>query len=245
MNRRKNLGAGMLLLSGLVFAGEPLDQLRGDSVSWARLLTPNHDWNIHEDRDPTLAQFIRANTSLDIRMSPQAANPARLEQLCRYPFIYAKDLRWVSNATHRVNLGEYLRRGGFLCVDACATEAVNPDMEVYLRENRAIFERIFPQAQIQKLPETHAVYTSYFKLRRADIYTADMGNQSRCANYGLYGVFVDGRLVAVISMYGLQCGWLQTPQRAPGCMKCMVNIYVHALLEGGATPPAVAPKLKP
>ncbi len=28
MNRWKILGAGMLLLSGLVFAGEPLDQLR-------------------------------------------------------------------------------------------------------------------------------------------------------------------------------------------------------------------------
>ena len=221
-----------LVLSGWAVFGSDSDKLRGGQVRWARLVTPNSDWQIHADRDAALAQFIRANTSLDLRMSPHPADPAHLEQLCSHPFIYAKDLRWVSNAALLANLGEYLRRGGFLCVDACATEAVNPDMEVYLRENSAIFRRLFPEARIRKLPETHGIYSSYFKLSRADLYTADMGNQARCANYGLYGVFVDDRPVAVISMYGLQCGWPQTPMRAPGCMKCIVNIYVYAMTSG-------------
>jgi hypothetical protein len=105
-------------------------------------------------------------------------------------------------------------------------------MEVYLRDNRAIFKRIFPEAEIRKLPETHGIYTCYFKLSRADVYTADMGNQQRCANYGLYGVFVDDRMVAVISMYGLQCGWPQTPMRASGCMKFILNMYIYAMTAG-------------
>lgn len=232
--------AGLLLATGLIALVLTLSAappktgaaLRAEPVSWARLITPNPDWNIHGDRDPDLAQFIRANTSLDIQRSPQPANATRLEDLCRHPFIYAKDLQWVNQAAHLANLGEYLRRGGFLCVDACATEAVNPDMEVYLRANRAIFQRLLPEAEIRKLPATHGIYDCYFKLSRADVYTVDMGNQERCANYGMYGVFMSNRMVAVISMYGLQCGWPQTPRRTPGCMKFILNTYVYAMTAG-------------
>jgi len=208
------------------------ERLRAEKVDWARLVTPNKDWDIHGDRDPALASFIRENTSLDIHRSLQSADPAHLEDLCRHPFIYAKDLRWISDTTQLANIGEYLRRGGFLCVDACATKAVNPDMEVYLRANSAIFKRMFAAAEIRKLPATHAIYHSYFNLSRADVYTADMGNQQRCANYGLYGVFVDHRMVAVISMYGLECGWPQTPLRTSGCMKFILNIYIYAMTAG-------------
>jgi hypothetical protein len=229
--------AVLALLAAMAFtlgAAQPKtgEQLRAEPVDWARLITPNKDWDIHGDRDPDLAQFIRDNTSLDIHRSSQSANPADLDALCRHPFIYAKDLRWVSDASQLANIGEYLRRGGFLCVDACATEAVNPDMEVCLRANGDIFKRIFPQADIRKLPPTHGIYHCYFNLSRADVYTADMGNQARCDNYGLYGVFVDHRMVAVISMYGLECGWPQTPQRTPGCMKFILNIYIYAMTAG-------------
>lgn len=110
--------------------------------------------------------------------------------------------------------------------------AVNPDMPAYLRDNSAIFKRLFPTAEIRKLAETQGVYTCYFKVSRADLYTADMGNQTKCADYGLQGVFVDNRLVAILSMYGLECGWPQTPQRTPGCMKLILNLYIHALTAG-------------
>jgi hypothetical protein len=105
-------------------------------------------------------------------------------------------------------------------------------MEVVLRDNSALFSRMLPGARIQKLPETHGVYTGCFKLSRADVYTADMGNQARCANYGLYGVLVDDRMVAIISLYGLQCGWPQTPMRTAGCMKFILNLYVYAMIAG-------------
>jgi hypothetical protein len=228
----KLLGTGAAGIPILPAWGAALEKLRGDRVDWARLVTPNKDWDVHGDRDPALAQFIRANTSLDIQRSPAPANPAHLDELCRHPFIYAKDLRWVNDETQLTNIGEYLRRGGFMCVDACATEAVNPDMELYLRENSAIFKRIFPEAGIRKLPETHGIYNCYFKLSREDVYTADMGNQTRCANYGLYGVFLGDRMVAVISMYGLECGWPQTPKRTTGCMKFILNMYMYAMMAG-------------
>jgi hypothetical protein len=225
----KTLVTGLVFLPGAAAFGRGAVRLRAERVGWARLATTNPDWQIHSDRDGALAQFIRNNTSLDISTSASAANPARLEQLCCHPFIYAKDLRRIGDAAQLANIGEYLRRGGFMCIDPCATESVNPDMEVFLRDNIAIFNRMLPGARIQKLPATHGVYTCYFKLSRADVYTADMGNQARCANYELYGVSVDERMVAILSMYGLQCGWPQTPLRTAGCMKFILNLYVYAM----------------
>ena len=226
------LTTGAVFLPGAAAWAGALDRLRAERVGWARLVTTHPDWQTHSDRDAALAQFIRSNTSLDISKSPYSANPAHLDQLCRHPFIYAKDLRRVGDAAQLANIGEYLRRGGFLCVDPCATEALNPDMEVVLRDNSALFSRMLPGARIQKLPETHGVYTGCFKLSRADVYTADMGNQARCSNYGLYGVLVDDRMVAIISLYGLQCGWPQTPMRTAGCMKFILNLYVYAMIAG-------------
>jgi hypothetical protein len=39
-------------------------RLRAERVGWARLVTPNRDWQIHGDRDAARAQFIRDNVGL-------------------------------------------------------------------------------------------------------------------------------------------------------------------------------------
>jgi hypothetical protein len=213
---------------------------RGGRVDWARLVTPDKNWDIHSDRDPDLAEFIRRNTNLSIDATWYAADPARLEQLCTYPFIYAKDLTLVRNPAHLANIREYLARGGFICVDACATINITPDMEAYYRGNCAIFERMFPGAVIRQVPETHGVYTCYFKVGWSDIYTRDMGVHTPMPHDGIYGVFVGDRMVALLSMYGLQCGWPQTPMRTPGCMKLILNAYVYAMTAAPEKP--VAPQ---
>ena len=215
-----------LVTPSLIGAAQP----RGGHVDWARLITPDRDWNIHGDHDPELANFIRTNTNLDIPSTSNSANPANLDQLCGYPFIYAKNLKLVRNAAQLANIREYLRRGGFICIDACGySSTTTPDLQAYFRDNFDIFKRMFPAAEVRQLRETHGVYNCYFKVRESDIFTPDMGQHVREQYDGLYGVFVDHRMVAVISMYGLECGWPQTPTRTPGCMKLILNIYVYAM----------------
>lgn len=212
---------------------------RGGRVDWARLMTPDSRWDQHSDRDPDLADFIRKNTSLNIDTKWYAANPAHLAELCSYPFIYAKDLTRVRDPQHLANIREYIARGGFICVDACATAAITPNMEAYYRGNCDIFKRMFPKAEIRHLPETHGIYTCYFTVQERDIYTRDMGVHVPGAHDGMYGVFDGDRMIAVISMYGLQCGWPQTPMRTPGCMKLILNTYIHAMT---ATPETGVPQ---
>src|SRR6478735_1201280 len=78
-------GLGVVMLIGTVIvlgASSPpaKDQLQADQVNWARLITPDKDWDIHGDRYPNLAEFIRANTSLNLWRSFDSANPTHLEQ---------------------------------------------------------------------------------------------------------------------------------------------------------------------
>jgi hypothetical protein len=233
--------ASAFVTPSLIGAAQP----RGGHVDWARLITPDRDWDIHGDHDPELANFIRTNTNLDIPSTSNSADPGNLDQLCRYPFIYAKNLKPVRNAAQLANIREYLRRGGFICIDACGySSTTSPDLQAYFLDNYDIFKRMFPAVEVRQLRENHGVYNCYFKVRESDIFTPDIGWPVREQYYGLYGVFVDHRMVAVISMYGLECGWPQSPQRIPGCMKLILNIYIYAMTaapEAAVATPAETP----
>ncbi|HEX2852616.1 MAG TPA: DUF4159 domain-containing protein [Opitutaceae bacterium] len=193
------------------------------------MITKSRYWNFHTDRDPILAGFIRKETTLNIDPTWYSVDPARLDQLCAIPFIYVKDLAYVRSKTELQNIREYLQRGGFLCIDACTTPPRTPDMEVYLRTNRDILQRLIPGVEILRLPETHAIYHCYFKVQPGDFFPLPNGTPRSREHDGLYGVFEGKRMVGVISMYGLECGWPESPARKPGCMKMIVNIYVYAM----------------
>lgn len=237
LSRRRSLFLRCLagaIASGCVGRAESAAEPRGGRVAWGRMITQSAYWNFHSDRDPSLARFIRKETTLNIDPTWYAVNPSNLEQLCRIPLIYVKNLSDVRREADLQNIREYLRRGGFLCIDACSTPPRTPDMEVYFRTNRDILQRLIPGAEVRSLPETAAIYHCYFGVQRADLYPP--GNRSSPGEHqGLYGVFDGKRMVGVISMYGLECGWPETPARQPGCMKMIVNIYVYAMTRGDET----------
>jgi hypothetical protein len=216
---------------GAVRAEEPTTVPRGGRVAWARLITHSAYWDIHADCDPALANFIRKETTLNIDPTWFSVSPARLDQLCRIPLIYVKDLSYVRGEGDLQNIREYLQRGGFLCIDTCAQPPRTTDMEVYFRTNRDIARRVIAGAEVRPLPETHAIYHCYFGVQRGDIYTPK-SRPLTGEHDGLYGVFDGERMVGVISMYGLECGWLAVPDRKAGCMKMIVNIYVYAMTRG-------------
>ena len=51
------------------------------------------------------------------------------------------------------------------------------------------------------------------------------------AKHGLYRVFHGERMVAVLGVSGLQCGWAQTMHAGHDVesMRMLVNIYVYAM----------------
>jgi hypothetical protein len=204
---------------------------RGGLVGWARLATPDSAWALHSDQDPKLAEFIRSQTSLNIDPVWYTARPGELGELCTYPFIYVKDLTRLNAPDHLKNVQEYLRRGGFLCIDPCVNGFSPTKKLALIRRHADLFKTLFPDCVVRELPDSHEIYRCYFSVTVHELYTPDMIKRgaTKPPNIGLRGVFLDNRMIAVISTTGLECGWPETPQRAPACMKMIVNSYIYAM----------------
>jgi hypothetical protein len=223
-------------LSLRMSAGEQ-DQLRAERVGWARLKTPTEYWMRHANGDPNLTRFIRANTTLNIDPAWYVADVERLEEMCAYPLLFAQSIVVVDSATGKSHIAEYIRRGGFLLIDACCNQVINPSPDLFLQKHIKLISEILPEARVVPLPNTHELYRCFFHISSGPPHTYDRNvfDPNR-AKHGLYAIQIGNRMAGIITLSGLQCGW--SGQAAPAghdvlCMRMMVNIYMYAMLQGG------------
>ena len=243
MNLQPNMKRVVCAMMGLAFGvlaawGAEQGPL-GGRVAWGRLVTGSWSWTVHSANDPLLARFIREHTSLNIDPTCYAADPARLEQLCAYPFIYVKDLWHIRDAGDLRNIQEYLRRGGFICVDPCKAVLNAADVAAFPRQQAQWFTRLLPGCAVRELPDDHEIFRCYFTVRIDDLFPPQMLAQgaTKPPRIGMQGVFLGERMVAVICDSGLECGWTPTPQRVTGCKEMIANIYVYAMTRSSDASP--------
>jgi hypothetical protein len=226
------------------------DRLRGDRVGWARLKTPDEFWMRHAAGDSKLMSFLREHTTLNIDPTWYVAEVQSLEQMRQYPLLFSQNLAVIQNAAGRANVAEYMRRGGFLLVDACCNITINPDHDAFLASQTDFFKSVLPEAKVVALPSNHPVYRAVFPISGGHPPHTYFNNihAPRKARHGLYGIMAENHMLGMISLSGLQCGWspmgtLPPPGHREDCMQMLVNIYVFAMLQGGegTTPGAVTP----
>lgn len=213
------------------------DLLRGGRVGWARLKTPDGYWERHAEADSRLSRFIRSRTSLNIDPTWYVASVDILEGpegLCTYPLIFANSLGAATTPKARQNLSEYLKRGGFLVVDACINRTINRSPDEFLRRNTEVFAELLPGSEVRPLPDNHEIYSCFFNVEEKPPHTYHEAQyDARWARHGLKGVFFEERMVAVITLSGLQCGWAGVPAKSrnhgENCMEMMLNIYIYAM----------------
>lgn len=238
-----------VLLAGATFAprlaalGYGLDDLRGDRVGWTRLKTPSPYWQRHSGSDPVMIRFFREATTLNIDPTWYVADVESLPQMIKYPFLFSQGVQMVQTATGHDNLAEYIRRGGFILLDACCHSDVTPNFDVFIRQHMDFFALALPEAQVSLLPSSHEIYRCYFQIPGGippHTFMSGIYDMQK-AGHGLYGVTIGKRMVGLISVSGLQCGWdrvTAVPAIAPAghdvaCMKMLVNIYTYAMMQVG------------
>jgi hypothetical protein len=224
--------AACLASSARAAPGAEPEPPRGGRVGWARLKTSSGHWKRHARSDFVLSDFIRTHTSLNMDPSWYAADPAQIESLAAYPLVFTNDLTTVRDERSRQNLGEYLKRGGFLIVDGCVNTEVTPNPDRFLSDNREMLLGLLPGGSIRELSKEHELYTSYFPLRLRPVHTQRQPYKQQWMRHGLYGVWDrHHRMVAVLGVSGFQCGWdgFGEPGGGAECMKTVVNIYVYAM----------------
>lgn len=209
------------------------EERRGGHVQWARLKTDYVFWSRHVATEGRLLDYVRENTSLDIDATWAAADLGDLDSLTAYPFLYAEGIQTVRDAKAQGNLREYLLRGGFLLIDSCINPKVNPDPDAFLAGQIRRFSEILPRAVIRPIPAGHEIYRCFFTLRELPHSYMKAVFDPRWARHPLYTVQVDDRLVAIISLAGLKCGWSFPDnglEHQIASMQMLVNIYTHALM---------------
>ncbi len=237
----RSLIVGAALAPALSLAAS-LDRLRGDRVGWARLKTPSSQWRRHAGSDPILTNFFRDQTTLNIDPVWYAADADDLHQLCTYPFLFSQDVSAIIAPLGRGNLAEYIRRGGFVLVDACHDSHVTPDFDAFLQHQIEFYSAVLPEARVVSLPPTHDVYRCHFQIPNGKPPHTFAGNvyDAQKARHGLYGVVIGSRTAGIISLCGWQCGWdhvtehgMSTPAGLDvACMQMVVNIYIYAMMQG-------------
>jgi hypothetical protein len=215
-------------------------ELRGDRVGWARLKTPSEWWMRHANGDPALMKFIREHTSLNIDPTWYVAEADKLDDLCKYPLLFSQGIHVLAKTSARTNVAEYVRRGGFLLVDACCHPGATPDSEVFLAQHVQLLGEILPEARVVLLPPEHPIYRCYFEIpdhQPPHTFYGHVYNAAK-AKLGLHGIMIGSRMVGLISLSGLQCGWSPLGDIPPpvghdlACMKMLVNLYVFAMTQG-------------
>jgi hypothetical protein len=239
----KLLPAACVVCGRLGARAAEYESLQAGSVGWARLKTASPYWKRHAGADPTLTQFFRDETTLNIDLIWHQADVDNLDALCEYPFLFSQGVGVVAEPAERRNLAEYIRRGGFVLVDACHDIHVTPDFDEFLSQQIEFYAAALPEAKIVSLPATHDVYRCFFPIpggRPPHTFMSNIYDPIK-ARHGLYGVMIGSRMAGIISLCGWQCGWDHVTehrsQAPPGtdlaCMRMVVNIYLYSIIQSG------------
>jgi hypothetical protein len=228
-------GAVSAALVGNTRAAAQGKQPQVAKAGWARLVTSSPYWNFHQDRDPTQIEFIQQNTHLKIDPTVYSVKPSSLDGLCAFPFIFTNNLTAVRNVGDLANIREYLYRGGFIYIDGCVNLNVTPSFSIFYKQHLALLAHLVPGSQVLQLPSSHPIFRERFPMDER-VFVAvpgapatDTSPQWQGAIPALYGVFDDDRMVALLSLEHLLCGWPDNPGKMPNALREITNIYVYAL----------------
>jgi hypothetical protein len=219
----------------LLNAAEP----RGSLVNWGRVKfasagTDQGNWGVHPQGDLNLVDFLSANSSLQISNKWNVADVAKIDELVKFPFLYmhSEDTPALDDAA-RANIREYLLRGGFLFAEDCVigrgTHGRNTRNDFFFLGMMDELSRIMPEAKLERLPNDHPVFHTAYHMKNGMPHMQG-------TPHGLYGLTLNGRVLALLSPSDLHCGWTNGyrwfgAEQVDLAMKMGTNIYLFAMTQ--------------
>lgn len=229
----------LLLIPALAFflpvPADDFEAERGSRVSWARLKYPvrgssrnesQWDWHAHPSGDMRMIDFIRKNTTVNLKEDWNVVDVEHLEKMCAFPFIFIHGQRThdISESGKR-NLKEYLLRGGFVLVDDCVWQKRDPYQDMLYQSFLKLFRELFPEVGIQRVDMNHPLFNCYFKIR---FFPHCQGK-----NNGISLVTLKGRLIGIITSSDIHCGWVTESwfgaEITREAHRMGANIYVYSM----------------
>ena len=197
---------------------------------FTRLMYVSGDWDVDQRMPANLITSLIEYTQLRVDPTERVlalADPRMLQA----PFCYLAGHKLVEfNPDERRNFEHYVRNGGFVFVDDC-----NHDIDgLFATSFEAQMADIFGPRALQKLPNTHPLYSSFFRFDGPPATGFELnGWGDDLVHEHLRGIAIDGRLGVLYSNKDYGCewdyDWRNKRWLAEDNTKFGVNIVVYAL----------------
>ncbi|MBP6534070.1 MAG: DUF4159 domain-containing protein [Arenimonas sp.] len=197
---------------------------------FTRLMYDSGDWDADKRMPANIITSLIDYTSL--RVDPKEHIVALSDPKMRTaPFCYLTGHKLVEfNAAERSNFEAYARSGGFVLVDDC-----NHDIDgLFAKSFEAQMASIFGAKALNKLPNTHPLYRSFFKFSEPPTTGFELnGWGDDIVHDYLKGIEINGRLAVLYSNKDFGCewdyDWRNKKWLAEDNTKFAVNIVMYAL----------------
>jgi hypothetical protein len=154
-------------------------------------------WNPRPSAALALAEEIRYRTSIDVRLQRTHVSLSSPD-IFRYPFLLLQsaDAMPRLGRTESDHLKKFLELGGFLFADNVGKTSPS---EAFDRSLRAELKRLFPSRTLERIPPTHVIYRSFYRVDYPAGRILDTPH--------LEGLSLDGRYAVVYSRNDLSGAW--------------------------------------
>lgn len=232
MNRRDCIKS---VLFSSIAAGLPCGNLLAampDTYDFyfTRLSYDSGDWDVDERMPANLLNSLIEYTTIRVDLNERII-PLSDPSMLNAPFCYLAGHRLVEfNHAEKQNFENYVKNGGFVFVDDC-----NHDIDgVFARTFEAQMADIFGKQALKKIPNDHAIYSSFFKFDGPPDTGLELnGWGDDLVHDYLKAIEIDGRIAVLYSNKDLGCEWDYDFRNkrflAEDNTKFAVNIVVYAM----------------
>ena len=171
---------------------------------FTRLLYESGDWDVDVRMPSNVLNSLVEYTTLKVDPAERMialSDPKVLEA----PFCYLAGHKLVQfTASERKNFERYVRGGGFVFVDDC-----NHDIDgLFAKSFEAEMAKIFGASALRKIPNNHAVYSSFFKFDGPPNTSVELnGWGDDLVHEYLKAIEIGGRVRVLYSNKDYGCEW--------------------------------------
>lgn len=198
---------------------------------FTRLQYNSGDWNTDQRMPSNMMNSLIEYTTIPVDTKEQIV-PLASDKIFTQPFCYLSGHKLVQfNAKERENFEKYIRNGGFVFVDDC-----NHDIDgLFAKSFERQMNEIFGANSLKKLPNTHEIYSIFFKFEEGPPATSQELNGwgDDIVHDYLKAIEINGRIGVLYSNKDYGCEWDYDHRNkrwmAEDNTKFAVNIVMYAM----------------
>jgi hypothetical protein len=171
---------------------------------FTRIQYESGDWDVDERMPSNVLNSLIEYTTLPIDTRENIVSLGSKE-IFNAPFCYLSGHKLVEfTVQERQHFESYINNGGFVFVDDC-----NHDIDgLFAKSFESQMERIFGTTALKKIPNNHAIYSSFFQFDGPPTTAQELNGwgDDIVHNY-LKGIEVNGRIGVLYSNKDYGCEW--------------------------------------